>query len=159
MAAGERLRTPRGRPFVAIFDAAEIGPAYLPGHGHADTLSLEVSIDGQRLVTNSGTSTYQDDAVRHQGASDCRPRHRRDRRIQLVGSLGELSRRASRPPVRRDHRPHRVRRIPPPRATMATAGCAESRFIAAVFCCRPACCKSRTASREPASTPWWVGFR
>jgi len=44
-------------PFWVIFDAAEIGPPYLPGHGHADVLSLEVSLDGQRLVANSGTST------------------------------------------------------------------------------------------------------
>jgi uncharacterized heparinase superfamily protein len=51
-------------PFSVIFDAAEIGPPYLPGHGHADVLSLEVSLDGQRLVANSGTSTYESDAVR-----------------------------------------------------------------------------------------------
>jgi uncharacterized heparinase superfamily protein len=51
-------------PFRMIFDAAEIGPSYLPGHGHADVLSLEVSLDGQRLVANSGTSTYENDAVR-----------------------------------------------------------------------------------------------
>ena len=51
-------------PFWVIFDAAEIGPSYLPGHGHADVLSLEVSLDGQRLVANSGTSTYENDAVR-----------------------------------------------------------------------------------------------
>src|SRR5438552_359282 len=51
-------------PFWVIFDAAEIGPSYLPGHGHADVLSLEVSLDGQRLVVNSGTSTYENDTVR-----------------------------------------------------------------------------------------------
>lgn len=50
--------------FWVIFDAAEIGPSYLPGHGHADVLSLEVSLDGQRLLANSGTSTYENDAVR-----------------------------------------------------------------------------------------------
>ena len=52
-------------PFWVIFDAAEIGPSYQPGHGHADTLSLEASIDGQRFLTNSGTSSYADDAARH----------------------------------------------------------------------------------------------
>jgi uncharacterized heparinase superfamily protein len=52
-------------PFWVIFDAAEIGPSYLPGHGHADVLSLEVSLDGQRLVTNSGTSSYANDAARN----------------------------------------------------------------------------------------------
>ncbi len=45
-------------PLCAIFDVAEIGPSYLPGHGHADVLSLEVSLDGHRLLTNGGTSTY-----------------------------------------------------------------------------------------------------
>ena len=34
------------------------------GHGHADVLSLEVSLDGRRLVTNGGTSSYANDAVR-----------------------------------------------------------------------------------------------
>jgi uncharacterized heparinase superfamily protein len=45
-------------PFCVLFDTAEIGPSYLPGHGHADVLSLEISLDGRRLVTNGGTSTY-----------------------------------------------------------------------------------------------------
>ena len=56
-------------PFWVIFDAAEIGPSYLPGHGHADILSLEVSLDGQRLLANSGTSTYENDAVRNEERS------------------------------------------------------------------------------------------
>ncbi len=51
-------------PLCAFFDAAEIGPSYLPGHGHADVLSLEVSLDGQRLLTNGGTSTYAPGALR-----------------------------------------------------------------------------------------------
>ena len=32
---------------VAIIDVAKIGPDYLPGHGHADTLSFELSINTQ----------------------------------------------------------------------------------------------------------------
>lgn len=54
----------RAGRFGAIFDAAEIGPAYLPGHGHADVLSLEISVDDRRLVTNGGTSTYEIGPVR-----------------------------------------------------------------------------------------------
>jgi uncharacterized heparinase superfamily protein len=50
--------------FSAIFDVGEIGPAYLPGHGHADVLSLEISVDGRRLVTNGGTSSYEIGPVR-----------------------------------------------------------------------------------------------
>ena len=40
----------------AIFDVAPLGPDYLPGHGHADTLSFELSLFGHRFITNSGTS-------------------------------------------------------------------------------------------------------
>lgn len=43
---------------VVFFDAALLGPDYLPGHGHADTLSLELSLFGQRVLVNSGTSLY-----------------------------------------------------------------------------------------------------
>lgn len=43
---------------VLIVDTGEIGPDYLPGHAHADTLSFELSVHGQRVVVNSGTSEY-----------------------------------------------------------------------------------------------------
>ena len=43
---------------VVIFDLAQIGPDYLPGHGHADTLSFELSVYGKRVFVNSGTSMY-----------------------------------------------------------------------------------------------------
>lgn len=43
---------------VLLADVGEIGPDYLPGHAHADTLSFELSVFGQRLVVNSGTSEY-----------------------------------------------------------------------------------------------------
>lgn len=41
-----------------IFDHAALGPTYLLGHAHADTLSFEWSIGLQRIVVNSGTSIY-----------------------------------------------------------------------------------------------------
>ena len=41
-----------------IFDASPVGPDYIPGHAHADTLSFELSIDTQRVFVNSGTSEY-----------------------------------------------------------------------------------------------------
>ena len=44
--------------WTAFFDVGPVGPAYIPGHAHADTLSLEISLGGERVVTNSGTSTY-----------------------------------------------------------------------------------------------------
>ena len=41
-----------------IFDASSIGPDYIPGHAHADTLSFELSIGTQRVLVNSGISEY-----------------------------------------------------------------------------------------------------
>ncbi len=43
---------------VLIMDVAPVGPDYLPGHAHADTLSFELSLFGQRVFTNGGTSRY-----------------------------------------------------------------------------------------------------
>ena len=43
---------------VALIDRAAVGPDYLPGHAHADTLSFELSLFGKRVVVNSGTSAY-----------------------------------------------------------------------------------------------------
>lgn len=44
--------------YSLIFDHANVGPDYLPGHAHADTLSFEMSIGEQRVFVNSGTSLY-----------------------------------------------------------------------------------------------------
>ncbi len=43
---------------LLLCDIGKIGPDYLPGHAHADTLSFELSLFGQRLFVNSGTSVY-----------------------------------------------------------------------------------------------------
>ena len=43
---------------VALLDVARVGPSYQPGHAHADTLSFEWSVDGKRMLVNSGTSCY-----------------------------------------------------------------------------------------------------
>jgi len=42
----------------AFLDVGPVGPDYLPGHAHADTLSFELSLFGQRVVVNGGTSCY-----------------------------------------------------------------------------------------------------
>lgn len=49
---------------VLLIDAAPVGPDYLPAHAHADTLSFEFSLFGQRVVVNSGTSCYGPGPVR-----------------------------------------------------------------------------------------------
>lgn len=47
-------------PVVAILDVGPVGPDYIPGHAHADTLSWEFSWHGCRMLCNSGTSVYWD---------------------------------------------------------------------------------------------------
>lgn len=44
---------------VVLADFARVGPDYLPGHAHADTLSFEMSVRGRRIIVNSGTSVYE----------------------------------------------------------------------------------------------------
>jgi uncharacterized heparinase superfamily protein len=48
-----------------ICDVAEVGPSYLPGHAHADTLSFECYIDEQPLFVNLGTSCYGNSTQRN----------------------------------------------------------------------------------------------
>ncbi len=43
---------------LALLDMAPVGPDHLPGHAHADSLSFELSLHGQRVLVNSGTSCY-----------------------------------------------------------------------------------------------------
>jgi len=43
---------------VLLLDVAPVGPDYLPAHAHADTLSFELSLFGQRVIVNGGTSRY-----------------------------------------------------------------------------------------------------
>lgn len=56
------------RKFSCILDVGSIGPDYLPGHAHADTLSFELSVGNRRVLINSGTSNY-----------DCSPERLRQR--------------------------------------------------------------------------------
>jgi uncharacterized heparinase superfamily protein len=51
-------------PAYLICDCAEVGPDYLPGHAHADTLSFELSLAGNRVLVNSGVSEYGNQAER-----------------------------------------------------------------------------------------------
>jgi|APSaa5957512535_1039671.scaffolds.fasta_scaffold00934_17 uncharacterized heparinase superfamily protein len=54
---------------TGLLDIALIGPDYLPGHAHADTLSFELSLFGQRVFVNSGVSRYGNDSIRHKQRS------------------------------------------------------------------------------------------
>lgn len=48
-----------------IFDASAVGPNYISGHAHADTLSFEFSIGLQRVFVNSGISEYGLSSMRY----------------------------------------------------------------------------------------------
>ncbi|MDO4261041.1 MAG: alginate lyase family protein [Eubacteriales bacterium] len=49
----------RGRGLKLLMDAGEIAPSYMPGHGHCDGLSIEISCEGRPVFVNSGTGLYQ----------------------------------------------------------------------------------------------------
>jgi uncharacterized heparinase superfamily protein len=63
LAASGYLRAALG-PACLICDCGPVGPDYLPGHAHADTLSFELSVGGRRVFVNSGTSQYGVDEER-----------------------------------------------------------------------------------------------
>ena len=54
---------------VFLSDLASIGPNYIPGHAHADSLSFELSLFNERVIVNSGTSVYgvSDERLRQRG--------------------------------------------------------------------------------------------
>ena len=44
-----------------IFDCGPLGPDHMPGHGHCDALSYELSVSGLRMIVDAGVSTYHGD--------------------------------------------------------------------------------------------------
>jgi uncharacterized heparinase superfamily protein len=44
---------------AVIFDAGLLGPDHLPAHSHCDALSFEMSLDGRRVVTDTGVDRYE----------------------------------------------------------------------------------------------------
>lgn len=51
-------------PFDLIASVAAPAPAHQPGHAHCDALSFELSVDGKRLVTDTGVFEYRPGARR-----------------------------------------------------------------------------------------------
>jgi len=47
-----------------ICDAGPVGPDYIPGHGHGDVFSFELSLNGRRVIVDSGVHGYEPDALR-----------------------------------------------------------------------------------------------
>lgn len=58
------MREPRSKSCL-IFDCGAVGPDFQPGHAHCDVLSYELSLDGQRVVVDTGVSTYEPGPERH----------------------------------------------------------------------------------------------
>jgi len=50
--------------WTCVFDTGPLGPDYQLGHGHADSLSIEASFKGRRLIVDPGTWGYDDDERR-----------------------------------------------------------------------------------------------
>ena len=47
-----------------LCDAAPVGPDYLPGHAHGDIFSFELSLNGHRVIVDSGTFDYEESEMR-----------------------------------------------------------------------------------------------
>lgn len=50
--------------YTLWMDVGRIGPAWNPGHGHADFLAVEMDVSGQRFLVDPGTSQYSTGPVR-----------------------------------------------------------------------------------------------
>jgi uncharacterized heparinase superfamily protein len=51
-------------PFVLIATASAPSPSYQPGHAHCDALSFELSVAGERVVTDTGVFEYMPGPLR-----------------------------------------------------------------------------------------------
>jgi uncharacterized heparinase superfamily protein len=58
------LRLERG-PFCLIASVSGPAPPHQPGHAHCDALAFELSVGGQRVVTDTGVAEYAPGALRH----------------------------------------------------------------------------------------------
>ncbi|TRZ88382.1 MAG: heparinase [Methanosarcinales archaeon] len=47
-----------------LIDCGPVGPDYQPGHAHCDTLSFELSLNGRRVVVDSGCFQYEGGPIR-----------------------------------------------------------------------------------------------
>jgi uncharacterized heparinase superfamily protein len=49
----------RDRGDMMVIDCGAVGPDYQPGHAHADALSFELALNGQRVIVDSGVHDYE----------------------------------------------------------------------------------------------------
>ncbi|MEP3208459.1 MAG: alginate lyase family protein [Maribacter sp.] len=45
-------------------DVGNVGPTYQPGHAHSDTFNWELYVAGKAIIVDTGTSTYEKNALR-----------------------------------------------------------------------------------------------
>ncbi len=50
--------------YECFMDLGQIGPAYIPGHAHADTFNFELQVNDQPFIVDTGTSTYEKNELR-----------------------------------------------------------------------------------------------
>lgn len=49
-----------------ICDVGSVGPDYIPGHAHADMLTYELSLEGCRVIVDTGIHNYLNGPIRHE---------------------------------------------------------------------------------------------
>lgn len=81
---------------LCLLDAGPLGPSWNPGHGHADFLSVEITLAGQRLIVDPGTSRYNtgsDRARERSAAAHNGPRYIGHEPIEFLGcfKVGRLT--------------------------------------------------------------------
>ncbi len=80
-----------------IADLAPVGPSYIPGHAHADSLSFELSLGKSRIFVNSGTSLYgmSNERLRQRGTAAHNTVEINDKNSSEVWSGFRVARRAN----------------------------------------------------------------
>jgi uncharacterized heparinase superfamily protein len=53
-----------GENYELRVDVGEIGPSYIPGHAHSDTLNFELRVADNPFIVDTGISTYESNAQR-----------------------------------------------------------------------------------------------
>ncbi len=49
---------------ILLADIGSVGPSYIPGHAHAESLSFEMAYNGRRVLVNTGVTTYEENKKR-----------------------------------------------------------------------------------------------
>lgn len=52
--------------YELFVDVGNVGPTYQPGHAHSDTFNFELYVNGKPVIIDTGTSTYEKNALRQQ---------------------------------------------------------------------------------------------